>query len=116
MGGEGGARGAEKCPTFSMAALAGIGALPDTITDRAVIVAMRRRAPGENITRYRDRRDGAPLKELGGRLGAWVRAHIDRLADAEPDMPVEDRAADTWEPPFAVAGLASDDRAALAHQ
>ena len=30
-----------------MAALAGIGSLPDTITDRAVVVPMRRRAPGE---------------------------------------------------------------------
>ena len=52
-----------------MAALAGIGALPDTITDRAVMVPMRRRAPGEVVDRYRDRRDGGPLRELGARLG-----------------------------------------------
>ena len=32
-------RATENCPTFSMAALAGIGALPDTITDRAVVIA-----------------------------------------------------------------------------
>ena len=99
-------RAPEHCPTFAMAALAGIGALPDTITDRAVVVAMRRRAPGELVDRYRDRRDGAPLKELGVRLGTWVRAHLGQLRDAEPDMPVEDRAADTWEPLIAVADLA----------
>ena len=58
-------RAPEHCPTFALAALAGIGALPDTITDRAVVVKMRRRAPGEHVDRYRDRRDGAPLKELG---------------------------------------------------
>ena len=34
-------------PTFAMAALAGIGAMPDTIEDRAVVIRMRRRAPGE---------------------------------------------------------------------
>lgn len=46
-----------------MAALAGIGSLPDTITDRAVVVAMRRLAPGETVARYRDRRDGEPLRD-----------------------------------------------------
>jgi hypothetical protein len=99
----------ENCPTFAMAALAGIGELPDTITDRAVVVKMRRRAPGESVDRFRARRDGEPLKDLGTRLGAWVRAHLDELRDAEPDMPVEDRAADTWEPLFAIADLAGGD-------
>jgi hypothetical protein len=110
------ARKPEHCPTFAMAALAGIGALPDTITDRAIVVAMRRRAPGEEVARYRDRRDGAPLKELGERLGAWARAHLGELRDAEPDMPVEDRAADTWEPLIAVADLAGGDWPARARK
>ena len=110
----------ENCPTFAMAALAGIGALPDTITDRAVVVPMRRRAPGELVDRYRERRDGEPLRALGERLGEWTRAHIDDLRKAEPDMPVEDRAADTWEPLIVVADVAGGDwpararRAALA--
>jgi hypothetical protein len=99
----------ESCPTFAMAALAGIGSLPDTITDRAIVVKMRRRAPGETVDRFRDRRDGEPLEELGIRLGAWVQAHLHELRDAEPDMPVEDRAADTWEPLFAIADLAGSD-------
>ena len=99
----------ENCPTFAMAALAGIGALPDTITDRAVVVPMRRRAPGELVDRYRERRDGEPLRVLGERLGEWTRAHIDELSKAEPDMPVEDRAADTWEPLIVVADVAGGD-------
>ena len=113
-------RSLENCPTFAMAALAGIGALPDTITDRAVVVPMRRRAPGEIVDRYRERRDGEPLRVLGERLGEWTRAHIDDLSKAEPDMPVEDRAADTWEPLIVVADVAGGDwpararRAALA--
>ncbi len=109
-------RGTEHCPTFAMAGLAGIGALPDTITDRAVVVPMRRRAPGEVVDRYRDRRDGAPLRELGARLGTWIRAHLDELRDAEPDMPVEDRAADTWEPLIAIGDLAGGDWPARARK
>lgn len=110
------ARKPESCPTFAMAALAGIGSLPDTITDRAVVVKMRRRAPGEAVDRFRDRRDGQPLEELGTRLGAWVRANLDALRDAEPDMPVEDRAADTWEPLVVIADLAGRDWPARARK
>ena len=110
------ARAPEHCPTFALAALAGIGDLPDTIADRAIRVKMRRRGPGEEVDRYRERRDGAPLKQLGVRLGEWVRAHLDELSDAEPDMPVEDRAADTWEPLIALADLAGADWPARARK
>jgi hypothetical protein len=96
----------ERIETFAMAALAGIGHMPDTIEDRAVIVRMRRRAPGERVAAYRMRRDGPPLKELAGQLTAWLTAHLGELESAEPPMPVDDRAADTWEPLVAVADLA----------
>jgi Protein of unknown function (DUF3631) len=99
-------RGPESCPTFAMAALAGIGDLPDTIEDRAVTVAMQRRAPGETVQPYRERRDAGPLRELGAQLGAWVSLHLDGLRQAEPGLPVEDRAADNWEPLIALADLA----------
>ncbi|WP_158852347.1 DUF3631 domain-containing protein [Saccharothrix deserti] len=90
-------------PTFAMAALAGIGALPDTIEDRAVIVKMRRRGPGESVAPYRIRRDRPGLRRIGQLLNTWLRADLDTLESTEPDMPVEDRAADTWEPLVAVA-------------
>lgn len=96
----------EHCPTFAMAMLAGIGDLPDTIMDRAVPIRMRRRGPGEKVAPFRTRRDAPALHALRGRLHAWVRANIDALAKAEPDLPVEDRAADTWEPLVAIADLA----------
>ena len=38
-------RSVEELDTYAMAALAGIGRMPDTIEDRAVIIRMRRRAP-----------------------------------------------------------------------
>lgn len=96
----------EKIPTFAMAALAGIGAMPDTIEDRAVVVRMRRRAPGEKVAPYRERRDGPALRTVAARLNQWLTGHLPELSAAEPAMPVEDRAADTWEPLVAVADLA----------
>ncbi|MEV0348650.1 DUF3631 domain-containing protein [Nonomuraea sp. NPDC050680] len=93
----------ESIPTFAMAALAGIGAMPDTIEDRAVVIRMRRRAPGETAAPYRHRRDRAPLRGLATDLNQWLRADLSALEEAEPSMPVEDRAADTWEPLVIVA-------------
>lgn len=92
--------------TFAMAALAGIGAMPDTITDRAVNITMRRRVPGETVSQFRSRRDGPKLQKLRDRLAEWAAARIDELTKAEPGMPVEDRAADTWEPLVAIADAA----------
>ncbi|MFC5942000.1 DUF3631 domain-containing protein [Micromonospora harpali] len=96
----------EKIPTFAMAALAGIGAMPDTIEDRAVVIRMRRRAPGEQVAPYRHRRDGPALRTVAQQLAGWLRANLAILEAAEPPMPVEDRAADTWEPLVAIADLA----------
>ncbi|MGH3823258.1 MAG: DUF3631 domain-containing protein [Pseudonocardiaceae bacterium] len=93
----------ESIPTFAMAALAGIGAMPDTIEDRAMVIRMRRRAPNETVAPYRHRRDRPPLRQLAGQLTGWLRADLAALECAEPEMPVEDRAADTWEPLIAVA-------------
>jgi hypothetical protein len=101
-----GARRREECPTFAMAGLAAIGDLPGTIMDRAVIVKMRRRAPGEVVAPYRQRRDAPQLHQIRDQLAAWVRAHLAGLRDAVPVLPVEDRAADTWESLVAVADLA----------
>ena len=93
----------ESIPTFAMAALAGIGTMPDTIEDRAVVIRMRRRAPTETVAPYRHRRDRPALRQLAEQLTAWLRADLAALECAEPNMPVEDRAADTWEPLVAVA-------------
>lgn len=105
-------------PTFAMAALAGIGGLPDTIMDRAVVIGLQRRGPGEKVRPYRVRRDGPPLQRLQAKVGTWVRdtERIKRLTEAEPSMPygIEDRAADAWEPLIAIADEAGGDWPALA--
>ncbi|MGW2646696.1 DUF3631 domain-containing protein [Streptomyces sp. NPDC001393] len=95
-------------PTFAMAALAGIGDLPDTVMDRAVVIRMQRRKPGERVEQFRSRRDIPALHALRDRLTAWLRPLMDTAADLVPPMPVQDRAADTWEPLVVVAELAGD--------
>jgi hypothetical protein len=102
-------RSLESLDTFAMAMLASIGDLPDTIMDRAVVVRMRRRAPGEQVAPYRTRRDAPPLNDLRDQLTDFIGAHLDELEAATPEMPLEDREADTWEPLIAVADLAGGD-------
>jgi hypothetical protein len=116
MVGVGTAQKVGKFNTFSMAMLASIGELPDTIMDRAVVVRMRRRAPGEQVAPFRTGRDAPPLHDLRDRLAAWVRDHLDELRETDPKMPVEDRAADTWAPLVAIADLAGADWPARARR
>ncbi|MER6911196.1 DUF3631 domain-containing protein [Streptomyces sp. NPDC000594] len=103
-----------KFPTFAMAALAGIGDLPDTIMDRSVVVRMRRRAAGETVAAFRTGRDTPTLNAIRDRLTAWLHPQHAEAMDMEPVMPVEDRAADTWEPLIIVADLAGGEWPALA--
>ncbi|ONM47170.1 DUF3631 domain-containing protein [Nocardia donostiensis] len=96
--------------TFAMAALAGIGRMPDTIEDRAVVVVMRRRKPSETVAPYRTRRDRPPLEQLRLRIAEWAAAVSPDLEGHEPDaLGVEDRAADVWEPLVSVADMAGGD-------
>ncbi|ATL64929.1 DUF3631 domain-containing protein [Nocardia terpenica] len=96
--------------TFAMAALCGIGRMPDTIENRAVVVAMRRRKPTEHVRPYRTRRDRPRFDQLRERLAAWAEVIRDRLDGYLPEnMGVEDRAADTWEPLITVADAAGGD-------
>ncbi|MFF7076019.1 DUF3631 domain-containing protein [Streptomyces lavendulae] len=96
--------------TFAMAALAGIGDLPDTIMDRSVVMRMRRRRNGEKVSEFRAFRDTPALHAVRDRLAAWLRPRGKEAIGLMPvAMPVEDRAADTWEPLVLVADLAGGD-------
>ncbi|MFG2113580.1 DUF3631 domain-containing protein [Streptomyces sp. NPDC048718] len=95
-----------KFPTFAMAALAGIGDLPDTIMDRSVVIRMRRRAETEKVSAWRYGRDDLAVRELRTRLAAWLASVREKALALEPKLPVEDRATDTWAPLISVADLA----------
>lgn len=93
--------------TWAAKALALIGRLPDTLTDRSIVIPMRRRAPDEQIERLRLDRSGA-FSELCRRAARWAADRLVELRAADPDVPTEisDRAADNWRPLFAIADLA----------
>ncbi|MEV0266051.1 DUF3631 domain-containing protein [Streptomyces sp. NPDC050617] len=95
-------------PTFAMAAIAGIGDLPDTITDRSVVLRMQKRKPGEKVAPFRTRYAAPELNALRDRLAAWLGPLRGTAARMVPQMPVEDRAADTWEPLVIIADLAGE--------
>ncbi|MDH6123178.1 DUF3631 domain-containing protein [Kitasatospora sp. GP82] len=103
-------------PTFAMAAIAGIGDLPDTIMDRSIVIRMRRRAEGERVSPYRTKRDSPALHEIRAKLALWTKPLAEKAELLEPDLPVEDRAADTWEPLVIIADLAGGPWPRLARQ
>jgi len=105
------ARTTEKCPTFAMAIIAGIGSMPDTIEDRAVIITLRRKTEAEVVAKYRIRRDKPAVTAQKDQLEGWVQPLAEQIGTAEPDMPpgLNDRAEDVWEALIAVADFAGGD-------
>jgi hypothetical protein len=101
----GGAVRVTEFQAYAACALAGIGDLPDTILDRSVIVAMKRRAPHEHVEPFRERQVRPDAERLRAQLATWGEANHDALRDLWPPMPdgISDRAADVWEPLIAIA-------------
>jgi hypothetical protein len=101
-------RDVEECETFAMAVLAGIGNLPDTIEDRAIVIAMRRKTAAEPVAKFRIRRDKPKVTEVRDQLAVWASAVAEQAGEAEPAMPdeMDDRAQDVWEAAVAIADLA----------
>ncbi len=96
-----------KFATFAVASISGIGDLPDTVMDRSVVIRTRRRAEGQKVKPFRSRRNTPDLHELRDRIRAWTLPLLENAASLEPEMPVEDRAANTWEPLVIIADLAA---------
>jgi hypothetical protein len=81
-----------------------IGALPDTLHDRAVTVDLKRRLPSEKVEPFRpDRADH--LGVLARKAARWAKDNADRIGAADPAMPagIINRAADNWRPLLAIA-------------
>ena len=93
--------------TWAPQLLSGIGDLPDTVRDRSIEIEMKRKLKSEKVRRLR-RNDGNDLHELQRRATRWAGDNMEKLHLCRPEMPQElsDRAADAWEPLFAIAGLA----------
>ena len=78
----------ERFAVYAPAALAGIaGAMPTTITTRAITIHMRRRRTDEPVEPFRERQVASQAQPLREQLAAWVDSTGTRLGDAQPDMP-----------------------------
>jgi hypothetical protein len=100
----------EELPAYCAVALAGLGSLPDTLLTRAVVIRMKRRAPGETIEPFRRRVHLADGHAIRDKLALWATSATEAgIGDKWPDMPdgIADRAADVWECLLMIADAAA---------
>lgn len=92
---------------FGPMALAGIGRLPETVWTRSVEIPMRRRKAGDpEVKPFRFREAADALKSAQHACESWAGRAGFPLKYARPSLPVQDRAADVWEPLIAIADMA----------
>jgi hypothetical protein len=93
--------------TFCPKAIAGIGELPDTVTDRSIPIRLKRARPGE-VERFRRRDVEGAFAEFQAELAAWAKENIEALREARPSLPDEltARQQDGAEPLLAIADVA----------
>jgi hypothetical protein len=93
--------------TFCPKAFGLIGQLTATLTDRSIVVPMRRKTPAEKAERLR-RRDTEEHAQLRRQCLRWATDNAEALARMTPLglTPIDDRANDLWEPLFAIADRA----------
>jgi hypothetical protein len=103
--GEGKKMHVESFDVFCPKAIACIGRLPDTVQDRSIVLALKRKAPHEKVERFRFRqaeREAIPVREWWEAIAAELR--LPEQADVPEQL--DDRAADSWEPLLALADAA----------
>jgi len=95
--------------TFCPKAIAGIGALPDTVADRSIPIRMKPKSGDEKTARFRRRKVESEAARLNSRLQAWGAGAVQALSAAEPELPdsLTDRQQDGAEPLLAIADMAA---------
>jgi hypothetical protein len=106
--GQGTSRMVERFLTYCPKVLAGIGRLPDTIGDRCIPIVMQRKKQGERAERFHYRDVAGEASPLRLELSIWADGVTVHLSSSRPELPedLNDRAADMWEPLFAIADMA----------
>lgn len=99
----------EKLPAYCAVALAGLGALPDTVMTRSVIIRMRKRHAGEAVEPFRERIHSKQALPIKMAIEAWTKS-ISEI-EAYPELPeqIQDRDADIWEPLIFLGDTAGGD-------
>lgn len=94
---------------FCPCTIASIGALSGTITDRSIIITMRRKLSTENVSRLRSRIINFEMQELRQKCARFMQDNGEKAGLLVPNAPngLNDRAVDNWEPLFAIADTIS---------
>lgn len=102
---------------FGPKLLAGIGKLPGTMMDRAIILELRRKLVHEKVERLRYAEEAA-FVVMRRKLARFGQDYLGAVRDARPLLPddLNDRAQDNWEPLLAIADLAGQDWPGRARQ
>jgi hypothetical protein len=92
---------------FSAKALGGIenGTLPDTVRDRCIAIAMRRKTKGDKVERWLLQRTAPDATRLHDRIAAWAQQATETLTNAVPEA-LTDRQQEAWWALLAIADLA----------
>ena len=116
--GQGGNLSATDFDTFCAKAIAGIGELPSTVSDRSLPIVLKRRTDREPVARFRARDAEQETRPILEALQVWAQEVKDLLHQARPALPsaLNDRAQDSCEPLFAVADFAGPTWAARTRQ
>jgi putative DNA primase/helicase len=95
---------------FAPGALAGIGELPGTLHDRAIVVKLVRAKPEEVTERFDSRRTNKEV-ELCRKCARWTVDNFEALKDCDPRLPETafNRLADNWRPLFAIAQVMGEE-------
>jgi hypothetical protein len=103
--------------TFCPKAFGLIGQLTPTLTDRSIVIAMRRKMPSEKAERLR-RRDTEEHGQLRRQCLRWATDNAEALKQAAPPMlsALNDRANDLWEPLLGIADRAGGEWPDLARK
>jgi hypothetical protein len=95
---------------YAPAMLCGIGNLPGTLLDRAIVIRLERAKKGEIQARF-DQRHVEQETVLRRKLARFIADNRERLKACDPKLPdyLYNRSADNWRPLFAIAEIAGGD-------
>jgi hypothetical protein len=109
-------RETERLSVFGPKAIASIGAIPETLTDRSIVIPMQRKPKDAKVERLAQR-DSDDFVKIRRYCARWSNDNVaDLLKAADPAMPkgLNDRAEDCWRPLLAIADRAGEKWARLA--
>jgi hypothetical protein len=103
----------KKFSVYCPKAILAIGNLPDTLTDRSIVVSMRRHLPSEHVARFHRRFASQQAAGIVSTIDTWADAHKEQISKAYLKQNLDflkDREADIWEPLFAIASVVVPER------